>query len=76
MLGGTSLATCQVAGIVALLLQKDATLTPQDIRDRLMGTATDITSGISATGDAAAVGVDLASGAGLVNALAAWNSLS
>ena len=76
MLGGTSLATCQVAGIVALLLQKDATLTPLDIRDRLMGTATDITSGISATGDAAAVGVDLASGAGLVNALAAWNSLS
>lgn len=76
MLGGTSLATCQVAGVAALLLQKVPGLTPLDVRIRLMGTAVDITSGTSATGDKATTGPDLASGAGMVDALAAWNSLS
>ena len=73
--GGTSLATCQVAGIVALLLQKRSTLTPQEIRDYLMDTADDVSSGTTATGDTAVAGNDLATGAGLVNALDAWNSV-
>lgn len=73
--GATSFATCQVAGIVALLVQKDPTLTPEEIRDRLTDTAMDVTAGTTATSHVAKKGRDLATGFGLVNALEAWNSV-
>lgn len=71
--GYTSLATAQVAGIAALLLQKKPTMTPQDIRSRLIGTARDVEYGTSATNQTAGAGTDPATGAGLVNALEAWS---
>ena len=74
--GATSFATSQVAGVAALLLQKSPTLTPEEIRQRLTATATDVKSGHTFTGDRARRGRDLATGAGLVNALAAWNSVA
>jgi serine protease AprX len=57
---GTSMAAPHVAGVVALLLEADPTLTPDEIKDALVRTATPL------PGCAA---VDC--GAGLVNALAA-----
>ena len=72
--GYTSLATAQVAGVAALLLQKKPAMTPQDIRSRLMGTTRDVEYGTSATKQTAGVGDDPATGAGLVNALNAWTS--
>ena len=73
--GGTSLATCQVAGVAALLLQKSPTLTPLAVRAALMSTATDVVSGKTASGNRAKKGPDLATGFGLVDALKAWNSV-
>ena len=72
--GYTSLATAQVAGVAALLLQKKPDMTPQDIRSRLIGTARDVEYGTSATKQAAGTGGDPATGAGLVNALEAWTN--
>jgi serine protease AprX len=60
--GGTSSATPQVAGICALLLQKDSTLTPQGVRRALIRN-TRAGSGGSTTG------------AGLVDARASWNGV-
>jgi subtilisin family serine protease len=74
--GFTSMATAQVAGVAALLLQKKPTLTPQDIRSRLTGTARDVRYGTNATSNTATKGADLATGAGLVNALCAWTSVT
>jgi subtilisin family serine protease len=62
--GYTSLATAQVAGVAALLLQKKPALLPVDVRDRLVGTATAIAVN------------DPATGAGLVNAFDAWSTLN
>lgn len=73
--GGTSLATCQVAGVAALLLQKDPTLTPRNVRAALMSTSTDVVAGQTASKHAAGPGPDLATGSGFVNALTAWNSV-
>ena len=75
MQGGTSLATCQMAGVAALLLQKNATLTPQTVRTALTTTSTDVVAGTSFFGDPAGPGPDLATGSGFVNALKAWNSV-
>lgn len=60
---GTSMATPHVAGVAALMLQANAALTHQDIKDILMATAIDI-------------GADPATeqGAGRVDALAAVNA--
>jgi hypothetical protein len=65
---GTSAACPQVAGVVALVLEKDPSLTPGDVRTHLIDTALDIKTGSSAMGDAAGNGPDDATGAGLVNA--------
>ena len=73
--GTTSAATAQVAGVAALLVQKDPTQTPAQIRAVMKAKATDIVLGTTASGVAAQHGPDLATGAGLVNALAAWNAI-
>ena len=73
--GATSFATGQVAAVAALLLQKDPALTPEEVRDRITSTATDVTTGKSFSNHKAKKGRDLATGFGLVNALEAWNSV-
>lgn len=73
--GATSAATAQVAGVAALLIQKDPTRTPAQVRTLIKQNATDIKAGVTAGGVAAALGTDLATGAGLVNALDAWNAI-
>jgi serine protease AprX len=72
---GTSFASPQVAGIAALMIQKNPALTPQGIRDILCSTATDIRSGQSASQDHAIKGRDRATGDGLVNAHRAWSAV-
>lgn len=72
---GTSLATPQVAGVVALLLQKHPGLSPALVKQALQATAIDITRGKSGMNHLAGHDVDLATGSGLVNALAAWNTV-
>lgn len=68
LFSGTSAACPQVAGIAALMLEKDPTATPADIKKTLKNTATDVKAGSSAMGDPAGPGTDDATGAGLVNA--------
>jgi Subtilase family len=72
---GTSAACPQVAGVVALLLARDPSLTVTDVRDILRDSARDVVVGTSAMGDAAGPGPDAATGAGLVNARDAWATL-
>ncbi|MHA1399585.1 MAG: S8 family serine peptidase [Candidatus Heimdallarchaeaceae archaeon] len=60
-MSGTSTATPMVAGVCALILEADPTLTPAQVRDILHNTATDLGS----------VGWDESFGYGLVNAKAA-----
>lgn len=71
---GTSAACPQVAGICALILEKDPSLTPDEVKEKLIKGARDITAGSSAMGDAAGVGNDLATGAGLADAK--WSYLN
>lgn len=65
---GTSSAAPMVAGVAALMLQKNSNLSPNTIKTILEVTARDITTGTSASGDNAVVGVDDATGYGLVDA--------
>ena len=65
---GTSAACPQIAGICALMLEKDSTLTPAQVKQKLMDSARDVTAGSTAMGDSAGPGNDLASGAGLADA--------
>ncbi|MEW4453881.1 S8 family serine peptidase [Bremerella sp. JC817] len=62
--GGTSAAAPHVAAVAALMLQKNSSLTPENIYDILGATATDM----------ATSGPDIQTGYGLVNALAAVNA--
>jgi subtilisin family serine protease len=65
--GFTSCATPQVAGVCALLLQKQPSLTPQSVRSLLVEFAGPVrTAGV----------VDAKAGAGLVDAFASWSALS
>jgi len=65
---GTSAASPQVAGVVALILEKNPALKPAEVKSLLINTATDVKTGTSAMGDIAGSGPDDATGAGLVNA--------
>ncbi len=65
---GTSCATPYVAGCAALLVSRDPSLTPDQVRTALTSTATDMTLD-------GGVGWDQYTGYGLVNANAALNSL-
>ena len=70
---GTSAATPQVAGVVALMLGSCPTLTPHQVKEVLMSTCVDVVTGSSATAHKAVPGVDLATGTGLVCAPRACN---
>lgn len=73
-ISGTSAAAPQLAGVAALIKQACPRLVPAEVRDILVRTAIDVTAGTCnpATGGAAAVvGVDNATGSGLVDANAA-----
>jgi serine protease AprX len=68
---GTSAACPQVAGAVALMRGILKGAKADQVRTALIRTATDVTKGKTATGDAAKAGPDLATGPGLVNVRAA-----
>lgn len=72
---GTSFAAPQISGIAALLLQKTPGLTPDKVLTAITDSARDITKGTTAFGDKAGKGRDLATGAGLVSARSAWDSV-
>lgn len=76
VLSGTSAATPQVAGVVALILQEYPFLSPRAIKNVLMNSALDIYQGQSASGDVASVGWDNATGFGLVQARSAISYLT
>jgi subtilisin family serine protease len=67
---GTSAATPQVAGVCALIRQACARLTPAEVRNILMVTARDVTTGTNHPNFniAAVAGPDAATGNGLVDA--------
>lgn len=78
LFSGTSAASPQIAGVVALMLQQNPALTPTQVKDILKRTATDVTVGNSSPstgGGAAGPGPDFATGAGLVNAKLAWTNV-
>ena len=68
LFSGTSAACPQVAGICALLLEKDSSLTPAKVKEKLMKAARDVKTGQSRMGDPAGPGPDAATGAGLADA--------
>jgi serine protease AprX len=68
---GTSAASPQAAGAAAVLKGVSKQLTPQAIRSILAQTAVDVVTGKSAMGDQATAGLDLATGAGFIDVLAA-----
>ena len=79
---GTSAAAPQLAAVCALLLEKNPGLTPGDVKAVLKRTARDVTTGhANPASDAAGVGLratpgaDGATGAGLVDAWAAFQQM-
>lgn len=72
---GTSAACPQAAGCVALMKQVNSGLNTGQIRNVLQARAMDITRGRTATGETARAGPDLATGAGLIDALRACGYL-
>jgi hypothetical protein len=71
-ISGTSAAAPQIAGVCALLKQVRPDLPPDLVRAILRASARDVTGGRSAMGEAAGPGHDGATGAGLVDAFAAY----
>jgi subtilisin family serine protease len=79
---GTSAAAPQLAGVCALLLEKNPGLTPSDIKAILRRTARSVLRGSAnpassdtGVGEPASPGDTGAAGAGLVDALAAWQQV-
>ena len=68
LFSGTSAACPQIAGIVALMLEKDPALTPAKAKEKLKKSARDVKKGTTAHGETAVAGPDLATGAGLADA--------
>lgn len=69
---GTSAAAPQVAGVIALMLSAvGRPVRPERIKSILASTAIDVVRGQTALGDEASPGVDLATGAGFVDAFEA-----
>ncbi len=82
LFSGTSAAAPQIAGVCALLLQKNPGLTPGDIKAVLKRTGRDVSTGRAnpasdpaGRGVAAAVGLDGATGSGLIDAFAAFQQV-
>ena len=72
VISGTSAASPQIAGICALLKQAQPGLSPALVKAVLRASARDVQAGVSAMGDPAGPGFDGATGAGLVDAHAAY----
>ena len=79
---GTSAAAPQLAGVCALLLEKNPGLTPSDAKSILRRSARSVVSGSAnpsssdtGVGEPASAGDTGAAGAGLVDAMAAWQQL-
>src|SRR5580704_4897044 len=79
LFSGTSSAAPQLAGVCALLLQKNPGLTPSDVKSILRRSARGVTQGAANPtssdnniGEPAGPGDTGAAGAGLVDAMAAW----
>ena len=71
-ISGTSAASPQIAGVCALLKQVQPGLSPKLAKAVLRASARDVTVGTSSNGQPAGPGHDGATGAGLVNATAAY----
>ena len=69
LFSGTSAACPQIAGICALLLQEDPWRYPADVKSLLAARALDVTAGTTGGGHTATIGPDLATGAGLAQAI-------
>lgn len=72
VISGTSAASPQVAGVCALLKQAQPGLSPALVKAILRASARDVTKGVSAMDQPAGEGQDGATGAGLVDAYAAY----
>lgn len=72
VLSGTSAASPQIAGVCALLLQAQPGLSPAAMKELLIASARDVITGRSAMEEPAGPGPDAATGAGLVDAHAAY----
>lgn len=72
VISGTSAASPQVAGVCALLKQVQPGLSPDLIKSILKASARDVQKGVSSNGQRAGEGHDGATGAGLVDAYAAY----
>ena len=79
---GTSAAAPQLAGACALLLEKNPGLTPSDLKSILRRTARSVVRGSAnpassdtGVGESASPGDTGAAGAGLVDAMAAWQQV-
>jgi subtilisin family serine protease len=81
VISGTSAAAPQLAGVCALLKEKNPGLTPDDVKQVIMRTARDVLTGTSnpasnnGTALQAGPGKDGATGDGLVDAFAAWKQV-